>query len=45
MYVIGKYENRKWAVLDTVTRVWYFASTPGKRAAQAYANTLNAEAR
>lgn len=42
MYTVGKYKG-KWAIFDTVTKVWYF-TTGGKKGAEAKAKALNSEA-
>jgi hypothetical protein len=35
----------RWAVLDLLTRAWYFPSSYGRRAAERLARTLNKHAR
>lgn len=40
-YVIGKFNNKRWAVLHTPTRVWYFPEEYGKKRAQQLCDKLN----
>ena len=37
----GEGSSPRWAVLDTITRTWYFPALNGKKAAQSMAADLN----